>query len=133
MTLHKLSRAAFGLSAVVLVGIPATAQAPDLAMLDSLERGSWDVRLRSGGENQRLCVQTGREFIQLRHNQSGCDRFVVQDEQDEVVVQYRCSGSGYGRTTIRREGRGLVQIKSTGFHGGRRFSIDAEARHAGRC
>lgn len=102
-------------------------------MLDGLEKGAWNVRVRPSGPTTRICVRTGRELIQLRHRQQACDRFVVGDEGNEVTVQYTCRGNGYGRTTIRREGPRLVQLRSQGIQGGEPFSIDAEARHVGSC
>ncbi len=118
---------------VMAAALPAVAQAPELAMLDTLERGSWDLRVRSTGAISQICVRTGREFIQLRHRQTGCSRFVVEDEPGEVTVQYTCRGAGYGRTTIRRESAGLVQIRSQGIHSGTPFSIEGEARRTGDC
>lgn len=120
-------------AAVGLVSAPVEAQAPELAMLDTLAKGAWTLRVRDDGSQQRICVRDGREFIQLRHRQASCSRFVVQDGADEVVVQYTCRGNGYGRTSIRREGNALVQIRSQGIEGGTPFSFSAEARHAGRC
>ena len=113
--------------------MPVAAQAPELAMLDSLERGAWSLRLRSDGSTIRVCVRSGRELIQLRHNQAGCSRYVVGDEADEVTVQYTCRGNGYGRTTIRREDARLVQIRSQGIQGGAPFSLEGEARYIGSC
>lgn len=117
----------------VLALAPASAQAPELAMLDSLQGGEWNLRLRSEGTSHRLCVRTGREFIQIRHRQPACDRFVVQDEANVVTVQYTCRGNGYGRTTIRREARDVVQVRSQGIQGGKPFSIEGEARRVGSC
>ncbi|MGB3795217.1 MAG: hypothetical protein WA957_02830 [Alteraurantiacibacter sp.] len=57
----------------------------------------------------------------------------MQDESKEVTVQYTCRGNGYGRTTIRRESRDVVQIRSQGIHGGAPFSIEGEARRVGSC
>lgn len=110
-----------------------SAQAPGLAMLNTLDRGAWELRLRSDGSTRRICLRTGRELIQLRHRQPTCDRFVVQDEPKEVTVQYTCRGNGYGRTTIRRESPDVVQIRSQGIHGGAPFSLEGEARHVGSC
>ncbi|WP_234027462.1 DUF3617 domain-containing protein [Aurantiacibacter arachoides] len=98
-----------------------------------MEPGAWTLRLRDGGSAQRICVRTGREFIQLRHRQPSCERFVVRDGPREVTVQYTCRGNGYGRTTIRRESDTLVQIRSQGIEGGAPFSIDGEARRTGGC
>ncbi|RIV86920.1 hypothetical protein D2V07_08165 [Aurantiacibacter zhengii] len=102
-------------------------------MLETLNDGAWTLRLRSEGTSQRICVRTGRELIQIRHRQPNCDRFVVQDEADVVTVQYTCRGNGYGRTTIRREGPDVVQVRSQGIYGGAPFSIEGEARHSGSC
>ena len=119
--------------AMALVAAPLEAQAPELAMLDGLTKGAWDLRNREDGTHQRICVRDGREFIQLRHRQPGCTRFVVQDGPNEVVVSYTCRGNGDGRTSIRREGNSLVQIRSQGVEGGTPFSFSAEARHSGSC
>ncbi len=127
----------FGLVSAAAIAVfafaPVSAQAPELAMLDTLERGAWELRLRSEDTTRRVCLRTGRELIQLRHRQPACSRFVVQDESSEVTVQYTCRGNGYGRTTIRRESHDVVQIRSQGIHGGAPFSMEGEARHVGSC
>jgi hypothetical protein len=118
---------------MLLAGAPLVAQAPELAMLDGLAKGAWTLRNRDDGSQRQICMRTGREFIQLRHRGSGCSRFVVRDGPSEVVVQYTCPGNGYGRTSIRSEGSGLVQIQSQGIEGGTPFAFSAEARHVGSC
>ena len=130
---RDLWKAGAAVGALTLVAVPLEAQAPELAMLDGLARGAWDVRNREDGTHQRICVRDGREFIQLRHRQPGCSRFVVQDGANEVVVSYTCRGNGDGRTSIRRESASLVQIRSQGIEGGTPFSFSAEARHSGSC
>lgn len=114
------------------LGAPAVAQA-SLAMLDTLDRGGWELRYRDGGAARNICVRSGREFIQLRHGENGCNRFVVEDGKNEVTVQYTCRGNGYGRTNIRRESAALVQIDSQGIVDGRPFQFSAEARRTGAC
>ncbi|MBX7541377.1 hypothetical protein [Qipengyuania sphaerica] len=120
------------LAASVLLGGPALAQA-SLAMLDTLDRGGWEIRYRDGSTPRNICVRNGREFIQLRHKESGCNRFVVVDAEQEVTVQYTCRGNGYGRTHVRKEGSALVQIDSQGIIDGRPFQFTAEARRTGSC
>ena len=111
---------------------PALAQA-SLAMLDTLDHGGWEIRYREGSGDRKVCVRTGRELIQLRHHQNGCNRFVVEDGAREVTVQYTCRGNGYGRTSIRRESGALVQIDSQGIADGKPFQLSAEARRTGSC
>lgn len=130
--IRRAGRLSLVLATLVALTVPVAAM-PGLAMLDTLTRGGWTVRIRGAGAQERICLSDGTEFFQLRHRQPGCDRFVVRDTAEEVVVQYTCRGDGYGRTTIRRESPELVQIQSRGIRGGRPFSFSAEARLSGRC
>lgn len=102
-------------------------------MLDSLARGEWTIKSRDGSVDRRICVQSGREFIQLRHSGPDCSRYIVEDSPAEVTVQYTCPGDGYGRTNIRRETSSLVQVQSQGIVAGLPFQFNAEARRTGSC
>jgi len=128
----RFSGIAMGISLLALT-VPTTAQSPSLAMLDGLQKGEWEVRPRDGSAAKRICLRTGRELIQLRHRQSGCNRYVVEDGNNEVTVQYTCKGNGYGRTSIRRETGALVQLETQGIEGGQPFAYAAEARRVGAC
>ena len=119
-------------ASLAVVAAPALAQA-SLAMLDSLDKGGWELRFRDGSTARKVCVRSGREFIQLRHRGSGCNRFVVEDGAREVTIQYTCRGNGYGRTSIRKETASLVQIDSQGIADGKPFEFSAEARRTGAC
>lgn len=126
-------------TAALVIGLPAALLGGaafaqnSLAMLGSLDKGAWELRYRDGATPSKVCVRSGRELIQLRHKESGCNRFVVEDGKNEVTVQYTCRGNGYGRTNIRKEGSGLVQIDSQGIVDGRPFQFSAEARRTGSC
>lgn len=115
-----------------LIALPLAAAPPELGMLGSLAKGKWELRVRGEG-NRSLCVRNGPEFIQIKHTDSGCSRFIVTDTPTDVTVQYTCRGNGYGRTHIRKESAKLVQIDSTGIHNGSPFDISVEARHVGAC
>lgn len=128
------------LPAMVAAGVAATAVVPaagqqrTLAMLDVLESGRWEVRLRDGSQRSYpLCIDSGRALIQLRHDRLPCDRLVIDDQPNEVTVQYTCKGRGYGRTHIRRENNRLVQIDTQGVAEGLPFDFAAEARRTGAC
>jgi len=114
--------------------VPAVGQRPALGMLDQLDPGRWELRLREAGSApERICINNGRRLIQLRHPDSNCERFTVSDTPAEVTVQYTCRGNGYGRTQIRRETDQLVQIQTQGIVGGLPFDFSAEARRIGDC
>ncbi|MGB3472874.1 MAG: hypothetical protein WBA51_18815 [Erythrobacter sp.] len=130
-----MSKTAWLLSGGLLLAIalPAAAQSDGLRMLSSLSKGEWTIKYRDGTPERKVCVKTGEELIQLRHIQSDCSRFVVEDSAAKVAVQYTCPGNGYGRTAIRRETGSLVQIESQGIESGRNFQFAAEARRTGPC
>lgn len=126
--------AALAVAAVALAA-PASGQRQSLAMLDQLESGRWELRMReSRAPAEQLCLRDGRRLIQLRHPMlSACERLIVTDGPGEVTVQYTCRGRGFGRTHIRRETGRLVQIESQGVLDGLPFDVVAEARRIGDC
>ena len=126
--------ALMGLAALAgLATVPAWSQGDTLAMIGKLEPGLWQIHDRDSGEISRLCVKNGGQLLQLRHLGSDCKRIVIEDAANTVTVQYSCHGSGFGRTSIRKETDRLVQIESQGIVNGRPFQFSAEARRIGRC
>lgn len=111
----------------------ATGQRPALAMLNELDAGRWELRVRDDGSVERLCLPDAKRLIQLRHPADACERLIVTDAASEVTVQYTCRGRGYGRTHIRRETSRLVQIDTQGIADGLPFAFAAEARRVGDC
>jgi hypothetical protein len=128
-------RAVLGVTGVLIamLVVPAEAQGPELAMLDGLRDGAWDIKIRGEDSKSRICVHAGRELIQIRHKQQACQRLVVEDGPMQVTVHYSCPKSGFGQTTIRKEGPTLVQISTQGVEGKLPFNFDAEGRYAGTC
>jgi hypothetical protein len=112
---------------------PGSAQGNGLAMLSTLAKGEWTVKQRGNVPDRKICIRTGAELIQLKHRDTGCNQFVVEDGAARVTVQYTCPGNGYGRTSIRRETAALVQLESQGIHEGTPFQFIAEARRTGTC
>jgi hypothetical protein len=116
------------------LAVPASGQRPQLAMLDQLQDGRWELRQRDGhGPVEQICMSDGRRLIQLRHPAVNCRRLVVEDSASEVTVQYTCTGRGYGRTSIRRESGSLVQISTQGIADGLPFDYAIEGRRVGGC
>ncbi|WP_082639410.1 MULTISPECIES: hypothetical protein [unclassified Sphingopyxis] len=126
----RMSLLALGCAAASAV----PAQAPSLAMLDRLEKGSWQLRERGKDDVlQTICVGDARRMIQIQHPRSTCSRYVIEDTPNSVTVHYTCPGAGHGRTSIRSETNRLVQIDTQGIAEGRPFSQAIEARRAGGC
>ena len=128
--LFRWSFAACALAAATAV----PAQAPSLAMLDGLEKGSWQLRERgSDAVLQTVCVGDARRMIQIQHPRANCSRYIIEDTPKSVTVHYTCPGAGHGRTSIRSETNRLVQIDTQGIADGKPFSQAIEARRAGPC
>lgn len=103
-------------------------------MLSRLQPGDWElIRRDEPGMPRHVCLRDLHRLIQLRHPGQSCRRVVVEDGEAKVVVQYTCPGHGYGRTEIRRETEGLLQIDTQGIAGGLPFAFSAEARRVGAC
>lgn len=134
MLARTMRLAAIGLATAAGFAAPAVGERSGLAMLDQIEPGRWEIKLRDGSQRAYpRCVDSGRELIQLRHESLPCERQIVEDGRDAVTVQYTCRGRGYGRTSIRRETPRLVQIQTQGIAEGLPFEFAAEARRVGNC
>lgn len=120
-------------AALLAVAAPAFGGGPGLAMLDQLDNGEWELRERAGAPAQRICLQSGRQLVQLRHPRLICQIFIAEDGASQVVVQYTCKGRGYGRTRVRRETGQLVQLDTQGIADGLPFDFSVEARRVGEC
>lgn len=119
---------------ILAFAAPAGGQRPALAMLDNLDSGRWELRVRDGASGvERICLRDGRGLIQLRHPALNCERLIVSDADTQVTVQYTCRGRGFGRTQIRRESSRLVQIDTQGIADGVPFAFVAEARRVSDC
>jgi len=125
----------WSLATCALAGASAVpAQAPSLAMLDRLEKGSWQLRERGkDGVLQMICIGDARKLIQVYHPRASCSRYVIEDTPNAVTVHYTCPGAGHGRTSIRSETNRLVQIDTQGIAEGKPFSQAIEARRTGGC
>lgn len=133
---QRLAVLAAGMAVAMAAGAaaPVFAARQPLAMLDELESGRWELRMRDpAGAIERICLRDGRRLIQLRHPADNCERLIVADTPTDVTVQYTCRGRGYGRTHIRRETNRLVQVDSQGIAEGLPFAFAVEARRTGDC
>jgi hypothetical protein len=138
MTRKFSQLAVFGLlSASAAAGAMAYAQGTDLSLIESLDRGMWQLRA-VGGDAQaapidKLCVGDPLWLTQIQHGETPCSRYVVRSSPNSVTISYTCRGQGQGLTTIRKESGKLIQIQSQGIRNNAPFSFSVEARRSGTC
>ncbi|GAB5481220.1 MAG: hypothetical protein Pars92KO_09770 [Parasphingorhabdus sp.] len=121
-------------AAFMAFSVSAPAQAPELALLNSLQKGEWTLKAR-GSDNggQKVCLGDPGILLQIKHSGVACSRYVIQDTPNSIRVSYKCGSSDHGVTTIKRESSGLVQIQSQGIEGNAPFSFSVEGRRTGTC
>jgi hypothetical protein len=115
----------------------AFVQGDGLELLNSLDRGMWQLRGIGGTPSKaaasKICLGETARLIQIQHGEATCSRFIVRNSANTLTVSYSCKGLGQGLTTIRKESSKLIQIDSQGIKDNAPFSFSVEARHAGSC
>lgn len=118
-------------------GAFAIAQGGDLSLLDSVERGMWQLRAVGGGPSgapvSQICVTDPTRLVQIQHGASACEHYVVRSSATAVTVSYSCKGQGQGLTTIRKESPRLIHIQSQGIRNNAPFSFAVEGRRMSAC
>lgn len=118
-------------------GAVAYAQGGDLSLLDSLERGQWQLRAVGGGASgaatSQICLGDPVRLTQIQHGNASCSYYVVRSQPNSVTVSYSCNGQGQGLTTIRKESNRLIHIQSQGIRNNSPFSFSVEGRKIGAC
>lgn len=118
-------------------GAFAFAQGGDLSLLESLERGMWQLRAVGGGPSgaaaTQICLGDPVRLAQIQHGATACEQYVVRSTPNAVTVSYSCKGQGQGLTTIRKESGKLIHIQSQGIRNNSPFSFSVEGRKTGAC
>ncbi len=137
----KMKLSHVGLGALLCIsagsGALAFAQGGDLSLLESLERGAWQLRAVGGGPSgaaaSQICLGDPLRLTQIQHGGAVCEHYVVRSLPNSVTVSYSCNGQGQGLTTIRKESSKLIQIQSQGIRNNAPFSFSVEGRKIGAC
>ena len=115
----------------------AVAQSSGSALLNSLEKGLWELRAVGGGTSRaaqsQVCLGNASKLVQIQHGSAECSQRILRTEADRVTVSYSCPGLGQGITTIRKESNRLIHIDSQGVRNGSPFNFSVEGRLNGRC
>jgi hypothetical protein len=115
----------------------AFGQSESVDLLQSIERGMWQLRAVGSGSTglsaNQLCIADPKQLVQIQHGATPCSHYVVRSSPNSVTISYSCKGAGQGLTTIRRENGRLLQIQSQGIKNSAPFSFSVEGRRAGGC
>ncbi len=118
-------------------GALAFVEGGDLSLLESLDRGMWQLRPVGVGASAAtatpICLGDPTRLVQIQHGGSACERYVVRSTPNAITVSYSCKGQGQGLTTIRKESNRLIHIQSQGIRNNSPFSFSVEGRKTGAC
>ncbi len=136
---NRMIKIALAASLTLGVGnaVAGAAATDGASLLQSLERGLWQLRAVGSGSSSaaasQLCLGDPRLLAQIQHGNAACTHTVVESSANAVTISYSCNGAGQGLTTIRKETGRLVQIKSQGIRNSAPFSFSVEGRRSGTC
>jgi hypothetical protein len=106
----------------------------DMALLDSLDRGMWQLRPIGGTMPMaKICLGKSESLTQIQHSGLACEQYVVRSNANSLTVSYSCAGHGQGLTIIRKETNRIIHIQSQGIRNNAPFSFSAEGRRTGPC
>lgn len=126
----------YALPGALLLSLPAAAAKPDgdMALLDSLDRGLWQLRPTGGSApTAKICLGKSESLAQIQHSGLACAQYVVRASANSLTVSYTCEGHGQGLTIIRKETNRIIHIQSQGIRNNAPFSFSAEGRKTGPC
>ncbi len=114
--------------------VAAPAQTPRMAVLDGLAPGEWTLKERGSDEpGKKVCLGNPELLLQIKHGNTSCTRYVIENTAKKLRVSYKCGSAGQGVTEIKQESSALVQIHSQGIRNNSPFSFYAEGRRTGSC
>ena len=106
----------------------------DMALLDSLDRGMWQLRPTAGSvPTAKICLGKSESLTQIHHSGLACEQYFVRSSPNSLTVSYTCAGHGQGLTIIRKETNRIIHIQSQGIRDNAPFSFSAEGRRTGPC
>ncbi|WP_397604094.1 hypothetical protein [Sphingorhabdus sp.] len=106
----------------------------DMALLDSLDRGMWQLRPTGGSvPTAKICLGKSESLTQIHHSGLACEQYFVRSSPNSLTVSYTCAGHGQGLTIIRKETNRIIHIQSQGIRDNAPFSFSAEGRRTGLC
>jgi hypothetical protein len=118
---------------ILAAGAPAQRDPTMLTALKGVEQGQWQLKEADGGGTQSVCVSDPSSLLQIRHGNTQCSHFVVENAARVATIHYTCPGHGYGRTTVSVETPRLVRVDTQGVLDGAPFSDELEGRRVGAC
>ena len=122
---------AVGLGGAALILLAAAARPATLA---ETSPGLWEI---SGFPNPdtsaQKCVADTAALAALEHSGQNCKQVVISNTPSTTVIEYTCSGGGFGRTKLTLLTPRSLRIETQGISDKYPFNYVIQARRIGDC
>jgi hypothetical protein len=122
------------LALVLSSSVAVAAQSiPEMLALRGFTPGAWQVKPIGGQSSSSHCLQSAAPMLMGERPGEECSFTVISDGPDGATLTYRCAGGRSGRTSVRRDTKGIFTVDAQGLEGGKPFQSRSEWRRTGAC
>ncbi len=123
--------AALGVGGAALLLLVAAARPSALAQTSP---GLWEIDgLPSAGAAVRQCVANTALLARVEHSGQACKQVVISDTETTAVIEYTCTGGGFGRSKLTLLTPRSLRIETQGISENFPFNYVIQARRVGEC
>jgi hypothetical protein len=122
---------ALGAGGAALLMLVAAAQPSALAQTSP---GLWEIDgLPKARAPIRQCVANTALLARVEHNGQACKQVVISDTETTTVIEYTCTGGGFGRSKLTLLTPRSLRIETQGISANYPFNYIIQARRVGEC
>src|SRR3954454_8134359 len=122
---------------LLILAVPASALALIAAgrpeALAQVSGGMWEVRGIPNTRPLHQCFADPMVLAQIEHRAQNCTRTVLSGGESQAVIEYKCSGGGFGRSKITMITPRSLSIETQGISDNFPFGYKVEAHRIGDC
>jgi hypothetical protein len=96
--------------------------------------GLWEIDgLPKARAPIRQCVANTALLARVEHNGQACKQIVISDTETSTVIEYTCTGGGFGRSKLTLLTPRSLRIETQGISANYPFNYVIQARRVGEC
>ena len=100
----------------------------------NVDAGEWELtRPGTRAAPVRMCVRDVSRLAQVAHRGRQCTRVTVDEEGNDVLIHYTCSGAGFGRVKLSVVTPRSLRIETQGVSRQLPYHSTYHARRVGTC
>ena len=122
-----------GAAVAAMLTAPAATQG-GIAALRNVDAGNWELtRPGTRAAPVRMCVADVSRLAQVEHRGRQCTRVTINEQGNDVLIHYTCSGAGFGRVKMSVVTPRSLRIETQGVSEQLPYHTTYHARRVGAC